>query len=593
MTLCGLLEQPRDPTSSVAHHWDHARGTDRPISWDRFRRDVATLFQRLRREPEGACLLLTEDAYPFAVGLFALWHSGRCAISPPNRRADSLRALQDRLACVVSDRPDWIPGGMCIDPLTEGIAGADPYELKALHPDDLAVELYTSGTTGRGELVSKRIRHLEEEVKVLESLWGDEGCTVFSTASHQHLYGLLFGVLWPLCAGRVFHGHHFLHVEEAVSRMHVSEPCVLASVPTQLMRMGRHAGTERLRGVCRRVFSSGGPLREEHAHRIAGMLGHAPVEVLGSTETGGIAWRRQDPGTREGLWTPLPSVQVRSDHETGALRVRSPFVSEPHGTHGFATGDGITMQPDGRFRLEGRLDRVVKVAEKRLDLADLESRLRAHPLIDEIALLTLDREGGARVAAVVVPSEQGWKLLEREGRRAFGHEVRSELGALYDPVLQPRHWRVRRALPENAQGKVTQAALTRLFSEVDHGASTGDAPVVQDEFRSEDSLERLCRVPDDLPCLSEHFPGNPVVPGVLQLDWALEMAEELLERALRVECIESLKFLSPLLPGQPFRMKVRIGDRGRLHLRVWREEADLATGRIQLVPQESARGIAP
>jgi acyl-coenzyme A synthetase/AMP-(fatty) acid ligase len=42
--------------------------------------------------------------------------------------------------------------------------------------------------------------------------------------------------------------------------------------------------------------------------------------------------------------------------------------------------DGIELMPDGRFRLLGRLDRVVKIEEKRLSLPEMEARLAASPL---------------------------------------------------------------------------------------------------------------------------------------------------------------------------------------------------------------------
>jgi acyl-coenzyme A synthetase/AMP-(fatty) acid ligase len=371
-------------------------------------------------------VLLTEDAYAFAVGLLALWHSGRHAISPPNRQQGSLRVLQTCAAGVLSDRPDWFSEGSSLQPLVDAGRGGSS-GLAPLSRDALAVELYTSGTTGAEKPVAKRICHLEDEVRQLGATWDAavDGATVFATASHQHLYGLLFGVLWPLCAGRAFQAHHFLHVGEFVPRMREVGDCALASVPTHLKRLARHAEVSTLRGYCRAVFSSGGPLSTETAHRIARALGRAPLEVLGSTETGGIAWRAQEPGAGESPWKPFPAVRVTRDRHSGVARVSSPVVSVDEGGEGFATGDRIALRPDGCFELEGRLDRVVKVGEKRLDLARMESQLRGHPWVTEVALVTLDREGEPRVAAALVPSERGWERLRHEGRRAFGRALRT------------------------------------------------------------------------------------------------------------------------------------------------------------------------
>jgi len=590
--LCDLLQQPRDPNSEVARRWDHAARADRVVRWAQFRQHVAGLRERIASEPEGAWVLLTEDAYAFAVGLLALWHSGRHAISPPNRQRGSLRFLQTRAAGVLSDRPDWFPEGSTLHPLVDAERG-DPSSLAPLSRDAIALELHTSGTTGGEKGVTKRIRHLEDEVRELGVSWNAAArdATVFATASHQHLYGLLFGVLWPLCAGHAFHAHHYLHVGELVPRMREAGRCVLASVPTHLRRLARYDGASDLRDVCQAVFSSGGPLPADTAHGIARALGRAPVEVLGSTETGGIAWRTQEPGAGESLWTPFSAVRATCDARSRMLRVSSPFVSVDAGGEGFATGDRIALELDGRFRLEGRADRVVKVGEKRLDLVRMESQLRGHSWVDEVALATIDRDAEPRVAAAVVPSEEGRRVIQLEGRRAFGSGLRGCLAEGWDPVLHPRYWRTVDELPENAQGKVPLIALRELFREPNREEeSSSDRLEVREQFRGSDFLEQSCSVPQDLSCFSGHFPDFPVVPAVLQLDWAMQLAAELLEASPEIEEIELLKILAPLKPGARIRIHVRrVGD-VRIEFNIRSEASEHARGRVRIA---AAGGVGP
>ena len=92
-SLCCLLSEPRDPGAPVARRWDPAARADQVLNWGEFRRQVAGLCDRMVGQPDGPWVLLTEDAYAFAVGLLALWHSGRHAISPPNRQLGALRVL--------------------------------------------------------------------------------------------------------------------------------------------------------------------------------------------------------------------------------------------------------------------------------------------------------------------------------------------------------------------------------------------------------------------------------------------------------------------------------------------------------------------
>ncbi len=54
------------------------------------------------------------------------------------------------------------------------------------------------------------------------------------------------------------------------------------------------------------------------------------------------------------------------------------------------------------------------------------------------------------------------------------------------------------------------------------------------------------RVAPDHPCLAGHFPGQPVVPGVVLLDEALARC---LPGGARLASIQQAKFLAPVLPG--------------------------------------------
>ncbi len=490
-SLCQLLVDERDAASPVSLCWDSGSRADRTHRWDEFRTQVAGLSHRIAEYPAGPWVLLTEDAYAFAVGLLALWQAGRHAISPPNRQPATLRLLETRAAGVISDRPDWLLESTHLHPLAEP-PSRGPMTFAPLRGDAIALELFTSGTTGPEKPVRKCIGHLDLELRVLAGLWDARlaDASVLASASHQHLYGLLFGVLWPLAAGRVFYADHLLHAGELVPRARQEGDFALVSVPAHLKRLGGHVAMASVRDGCRAVFSSGGPLSAETAHRIARVLGRAPIEVLGSTETGGFAWRTQEPADTESLWTPFPGIGVTRDPETEVARVWSPFASPDESGHGVATGDRIDLRPDGRFQLKGRVDRVVKVGEKRIDLAQMESHLRAHPCVADAALTLIRHETEPRIAAAVVPTERGWDLLRREGRLGLRAELAATLAEHWDPVLHPRYWRAVSMLPENRQGKVTAEALRELFRDDETLVNLADRPEVLEEVQGGGFRER-------------------------------------------------------------------------------------------------------
>jgi 3-hydroxymyristoyl/3-hydroxydecanoyl-(acyl carrier protein) dehydratase len=65
----------------------------------------------------------------------------------------------------------------------------------------------------------------------------------------------------------------------------------------------------------------------------------------------------------------------------------------------------------------------------------------------------------------------------------------------------------------------------------------------------------------DHPSLDGHFPGRPVVPGVVLLDHAFAVIRDALGCDTTVVRLRKVKFVSPLLPGQPVAVNFRrIGD---------------------------------
>jgi acyl-coenzyme A synthetase/AMP-(fatty) acid ligase len=484
-TLSRLLASERPGGARVA--WASAyAGADREVCWGEFRGRVAALSRAISALPRGNVALYTADAYAMALGLFAIWHAGRVAVCPPNGQPGTLEALADQVIASVSDGPGAVPGRPRLSPEAPPAPGAPapiraafspdaPGAFAALSPDAVVVELFTSGTTGRGKAVPKTLAHLEREVQNLEAVLGARigDAPVLGSASHQHLYGMLFRVLWPLAAGRPFHGRAFLHAEEIRTRLRSHGPCALASVPAHLKRVAESEGMGELARGCRVVFSSGGPLAAETAERWEQASGSAPVEIFGSTETGGVAWRQQGCGRAGTPWTPFPGVRVARDAADARLRVHSPIASVGDEASGFAMGDRVRLLPDGRFEVEGRADRVLKIGEKRLSLPDMEERLLEHAFVEAVALLSLSRRGELRVAAAVVLAPEGREALAAQGARRLRLALSDTLAREWDRVLLPRVWRFVEALPEDPQGKVTLGSLRALFPE---SAETVAAP---------------------------------------------------------------------------------------------------------------------
>jgi acyl-coenzyme A synthetase/AMP-(fatty) acid ligase len=441
----------------LTHLHHKGRADDHPVAWrdgqlltwGEYHGRVAQLCAELAPRPEQRWLLTCEDPLDFAIGLFALWHAGKIAVIPPSLRPGAL----DSLDHVADARLDTTKLGAAHAPVQQGAA------LPPLDPILTRLELYTSGSTGQPKQVPKSLAQLDNEVMVLEQVWGRRAAPTLATVPHHHIYGLLFRLLWPLAGGRPFDSETCATPEQLLSQLDRLGPAMVVSSPSQLARMPELIDVGLLRGKATSLFSSGGPLAAEAATRFHRALGEAPLEIYGSTETGGIAWRQQHDG--DDAWTLQPGVALHLGAD-GTLTLTSPFLPD---ASPMQTGDAAKWLEDGRFRLLGRTDRIAKIEEKRLSLPELEARLGEHAWVKEAAALVLT---GRRqtVGAILVLNDAGRAKLAAAGRAAVSRELRLHLAHWYDAVLLPRHWRYPEALPYNERGKLTQADLQTLFADM-------------------------------------------------------------------------------------------------------------------------------
>lgn len=501
-----------------------------------------------------------EDAAELAIALYAAWLAGAEAVLP----ADNLAHSRERLAAQIDA---WIgdqPGDLLLAELSG--PAVMPTELDL---DACRLVLSTSGSTGEPKLIGKSLRQLDNEVQVLDELWGAElgDARILGSVAAQHIYGLLFRVLWPLSVGRAFLRRQIAFPED-LQRLSLDQPrFAWVGSPALLKRMGDNLDWPALRPVVR-VFSSGGPLPAEAGKLLHERLGQAPTEIYGSSETGGIAWRQGGQ-----LWQPFDGVTLSQD-EHGALRVGSTYLA-PGETE--QTADAARLCADGRFELLGRLDRIVKLEEKRISLPQLEAALMKHPFISE-ARLGVVQENRASLGALVALSDAGLHELRNGGRRALTQRLREHLAGHCEALALPRRWRLLRRLPGNAQGKLAQSRVDELL----HAPRTL-APEVLAHNEVEGEQHFQLEIPPDLACFPGHFPTAPVLPGVLQVQWAQQLGRQVLALPPRFGGMEVLKFQQLLRPGDLCQLSLRWdAERGKLYFAFTRGDAACSSGRILL-----------
>ena len=500
-----------------------------------------------------------DDAADLAIALFGAWRAGVSVLLPADLQPQTRQRWNTQVDL-------WLTNNLELEALY-----ATPLAAAELDLDRCQLSLCTSGSSGEPKRIDKSLRQMANEVEALEQLWGSglgDACLIASVAA-QHIYGLLFRVLWPLCAGRCFIRQQLAFPEDMqrASRQHASFAWVAS--PALLKRMTDNLDWPALSPV-RRVFSSGGALPADAAQALHQRLGQWPTEILGSSETGGIAWR-QGPN----LWQPFSDVQL-SQSEDGALRIASAYLPAGHVEQ---TADAARIEADGRFELLGRLDRIVKLEEKRISLPMLELALVKHDWVVETRLGVVN-EQRASLGALLVLSDSGLFALREHGRRALTQHLRQHLSQHCEALALPRRWRLLRQLPLNSQGKLPQAQVDALLL-----APRPKLPEVLSQTEVDGQWILTLGIPPDLAFFSGHFPKTPVLPGVVQVDWALNLGQQLLALPPRFAGMEVLKFQQLVRPGDQLELTLRFDpERSKLHFAYRNANAACSSGRIVLEP---------
>jgi len=493
-----------------------------------------------------------EDAADLAIALLGAWRAGVSVLLPADLQAQTRQRWSSEVDLWLSDHSDDSHLSDLLQPALPAVE---------LDLDQCRLSLCTSGSSGEPKRIDKTLRQLANEVEALEQLWGaDLGeAWIIGSVATQHIYGLLFRVLWPLCAGRPFVRKQLAFPEDLqrASREH----------PALLKRMGDNLDWPALSAV-RRVFSSGGALPTDAAQSLQQRLQQWPTEILGSSETGGIAWRQGS-----SLWQPFAGVELSQDSD-GALLIASPYLPAGHVEH---TADAARIAADGRFELLGRLDRIVKLEEKRISLPMLEQALVAHDWVAE-ARLGVVQENRAVLGALLVLSDAGLFALREHGRRSLTEALRKHLSQHCEALALPRRWRLVRQLPLNSQGKLPQADIEALLL-----APRPKAPEVLEQVETDSEWSLQLSVPPDLAYFSGHFPKAPVLPGVVQVEWALNLGRQLLNLPGKFAGMEVLKFQQLVRPGDEVQLHLRFdSERGKLYFAYRNDSATCSSGRILL-----------
>jgi acyl-coenzyme A synthetase/AMP-(fatty) acid ligase len=423
---------------------------------------------------EDVVMTLIGNRPEWVLSMLACFRIGAIAM-PCNvqlRRADlghRVTAAAPKLAigdeAYLGELPDEVPSmtlAEIADVLDEDLPQEAPVEPADLAPDDPAVIIFTSGTTGEPRGVVYPQRYLSGQRLQAEHWFGSRdgelawcaAATGWSKSARN-----VFIAPWLTGAAALLHDGRFDPEErmEVVEREGVN---VLCQAPTEYRMIARRSALRPIDGL-RRLVSAGEPLNPEVIRAFRGDIGLPIHDGYGQTETGPVTGMRVDEEPRDGsMGRPLPGIDVRVLE--GELQVRAEtcptFFSRyldagPFEGEWWTTGDYVAEDEDGYLWFEGRGDDVIISAGYRIGPFEVESALLTHPAVAEAAVVSApDPERGSVVRAVVV-------LRDGEPGPELAGALQEHVKGVTAPYKYPRIVEFADSLPKTSSGKIRRAAL--------------------------------------------------------------------------------------------------------------------------------------
>ena len=454
--------------------------------------------------------LLCEPGAAFVAGLYGTFLSGACGLvlSPLHPKPEVAWFLEDGEVRTVlvsrALRPTLPPeaDSRRVLVLEELLGVAPPGALPGGMPGAAALQVYTSGTTGKPKGAVVTHENLAFQQSSLGEAWGMASSDVLlHCLPLHHVHGLSIALLNALGVGatvRMVRGFDAAAAWEALATS-----TVFMAVPTLYTKLlaahdaadpATQARWAQAAAGLRLSTSGSAALPVSVAGRWQALTGAIPLERYGMTELGVVLSNPLDPARRlpGHVGHPLPGVEVRvvdeagAEAEVGELQVAGPCVfagyhrrpeatqasfAEAGGHRWFRTGDTVQRGEGGSVRILGRTSvDVLKSGGYKLSALELEELLREHPAVAEVAVVGLpDEAWGDRVVACVVP---------RPGQAAACDEavLRDWAKARVAPYKVPRQVLCFTELPRNALGKVVKPELVNAVRAMTSAAAPAPPP---------------------------------------------------------------------------------------------------------------------
>ncbi len=490
-------------------------------------RSMASLLAKQQKATSDKTYVYTRSASVFCAAFIAAVLAGNDLIVLPQAGSDYLAQIGATGDQLMSDAVD---GALMFD----WADLSNNAEFAPSNENDPLLTFFTSGSSGAPKQIVKPISVVEAEAKVWVDWFANDIDHIVGSVSHQHIYGLIFRLALPVLGNITAQDDMALSWEALMDV--VSPKTLIVSSPAHLSRLPEKSAISQTQPAY--ILSSGGPLKADDSFAAANLFGVQPLEILGSTETGGVAWRQRD--VENEPWTPVAGVKL-SLGDQGELMVTSPFIPDAEPVK---MGDRVEISEDGRFVLLGRIDRIVKVEGKRVSLPRVEEVLLSHPMVSDCAVIMTSQNGRDRLSSLVCLTQEGQLELGKLGSFKMSRYLRKLLSDNLEPAEWPKRMRFVSHIPTNSQSKRVVAEMQSVFESVRLLEVLAPTTLQVDGF---DAEIRFTAKPH-LPWFEGHFKENPILPGVAQTHIAARLAEEIWAASPASFNVNRMKFQQVIQP---------------------------------------------
>jgi malonyl-CoA/methylmalonyl-CoA synthetase len=385
----------------------------------------------------------------------------------------SLLALRD--IALVKEADATPPPGTQLLPELHSLAGDPALPESPAKPGDVAMILYTSGTTGRPKGAQLTHRNITSNLAGILNTWRITAADRFLLALPLfHAHGLILGLHSTLFSGCLTFLRARFDAEEVLRELASLRCTLYMGVPTHYFRFLKHPALTHLNLSSMRLFTSGSSALDAATFQeFRAKSGHAILERYGLTETlfnsGSPYDGERKPGT---VGVPFPDVEISiqdqdgrplAQGEEGEICIRGPnvfkgYLNRPDATAEamregwFRTGDlGRLRREDGYLEILGRAKDLIITGGYNVYPAEVEAVLMGMPGVDEAAVIGKpSQEYGETVHAFIV-TKPGYKLEPET--------LLAEAGKHLAKYKVPRSIDLVTTLPRNAMGKVQKQVL--------------------------------------------------------------------------------------------------------------------------------------